>query len=329
MFTKGKLIISLDFELLWGVRDRRTIASYGENIRGVWEVLPRMLQLFDQYDIKATFATVGLLFAANKEELMHFCPAQRPNYSDQSLSPYNGHFKLVKENEQEDPYHFAPTMIQFILDQQKHEIASHTFSHYYCLEKGQTPEAFKADLQAALAIAKAKGISIQSLVFPRNQYNDAYLKIAQELGLTTFRGNEKKWFYRPSSRAEEPLHKRAFRLLDAYLNLSGPNCYGWEELSGQTLINIPSSRFLRPYSPGLKYFDYLRIKRIMAGMSYAAKQHKVYHLWWHPHNFGKYQNENFAVLHQILEHYRLLNEQFSFESCTMKTLTDLLKQEHE
>jgi hypothetical protein len=31
----GALVISLDFELLWGVRDKRTIADYGPNILGV------------------------------------------------------------------------------------------------------------------------------------------------------------------------------------------------------------------------------------------------------------------------------------------------------
>ena len=31
----GKFVISLDFELMWGVRDIETVESYGENLRGV------------------------------------------------------------------------------------------------------------------------------------------------------------------------------------------------------------------------------------------------------------------------------------------------------
>ena len=58
----GKFVISLDFELIWGVRDKRTIQSYGENLRGVHQAIPRLLNLFDQYKIKGTFATVGFLF---------------------------------------------------------------------------------------------------------------------------------------------------------------------------------------------------------------------------------------------------------------------------
>jgi len=39
----GAFVISLDFELLWGVRDKRTIADYGANIRGVRDAVPALL----------------------------------------------------------------------------------------------------------------------------------------------------------------------------------------------------------------------------------------------------------------------------------------------
>ena len=46
----------------------------------------------------------------------------------------------------------------------------------------------------------------------------------------------------------------------------------------------------------------------------------MYHLWWHPHNFGINQLENFAFLEEILVHYRYLNEKYGFTSCTMSEL---------
>src|SRR6266487_5798938 len=60
----GALVISLDFELLWGVRDKRTIADYGANILGVRRVIPALLDLFAERNIACTWATVGLLFFA-------------------------------------------------------------------------------------------------------------------------------------------------------------------------------------------------------------------------------------------------------------------------
>ena len=52
-------IISLDFELYWGIRDKRTIADYGKNLRNVHQVVPALLECFQRYGIHATWATVG------------------------------------------------------------------------------------------------------------------------------------------------------------------------------------------------------------------------------------------------------------------------------
>ena len=61
-------------------------------------------------------------------------------------------------------------------------------------------------------------------------------------------------------------------------------------------INIPGSRFLRPYDPRLRQFDELRIHRMIDEMTDAAEAGQIYHLWWHPHNFGTHANDNFAIL---------------------------------
>ena|GEM_PF-6961988 len=55
-------------------------------------------------------------------------------------------------------------------------------------------------------------------------------------------------------------------------------------------------------------------------MTYAAKHNKVYHLWWHPHNFGINQDQNFAFLEKILKHYDYLNKRYGFFSITMSDL---------
>lgn len=38
----GTFVISLDFELMWGVRDVQTKAGYGPNILGVRQAIPAM-----------------------------------------------------------------------------------------------------------------------------------------------------------------------------------------------------------------------------------------------------------------------------------------------
>src|ERR1700757_1492633 len=307
----GKFVISLDFELMWGVRDKRTIRSYGSNILGVHQVIPRLLKTFGKHGIKATFSTVGFLFFDNKEELLHNLPASLPAYQNQALNPYLGYFDSVGENYHADPYHFAPALIKQIVSFPEHEIGTHTFSHYYCLEAGQNTETFKADIIQAKKLAEKNHIRLTSLVFPRNQFNGLYLEACKELGIICYRGNEPSWLYAARNRQKESIFRRAARLADAYINLSGHNCYADDHLKRNYPVNIPSSRFLRSCSRRLRLLEGLRLHRVKSGMTHAAKNGLTYHLWWHPHNFGINQDKNFDFLEKILQHYDELKNKYS------------------
>ncbi len=325
--TNGKFVISLDFELMWGVRDKKSKTNYGDNILGVHNVIPKLLEVFRKYDIKATFSTVGLLFFETKQELLDGIPKLKPQYNNPNLSPYNGYFNILGNDYETDEYHFAPKLIKEIQKYPEQEIGTHTFSHYYCLEPGQTIDTFKADIESAIAIAKRYNIDLKSLVFPRNQFNNDYLKICLELGISCYRGNEQSWLYKAKNEEDESAFRRAFRLIDAYVNISGHNCYSDHFLKREMPINIPSSRFLRPFSGKLKFLDGLRLHRIKSGMSYAAKNNLTYHLWWHPHNFGINQYENFIFLDKVLTYYQFLNKTYNFQSYTMGTLASIIKNE--
>lgn len=318
--TNGKFVISLDFELMWGVRDKKDKTNYGDNILGVHKVIPKLLETFRKFDIKATFSTVGLLFFETKQELLKSIPSIKPQYKDLNLSAYNGHFDIVGDNDKVDMYHFAPSLIKEIQKYPEQEIGTHTFSHYYCLEAGQTIEDFKSDVKAAINIANKFNIKLTSLIFPRNQFNEDYLKICLELGIFCYRGNESSWLYKAKNGENENILRRAFRLIDAYVNISGHNCYSDLFLKNKIPIDIPSSRFLRPYSKKLRFLDLLRLNRIKSGMTYAAKNNLTYHLWWHPHNFGINQKENFIFLEKILTHYYYLNQKYNFQSINMSQL---------
>ncbi len=326
MKSTGQFVISLDFELYWGVRDKRSLEGYASSLEKVYEVVPDMLNSFREYGVKATFATVGLLFAKDREEMIRYSPALKPNYKDSNLSPYLDNFKEVKENGQEDPYHFALPLIELVRDNYpEHEIGTHTFSHYYCQEPGQTLEEFRADLVSAIDIAKSKGIELHSLVFPRNQFNAEYLAICKDLGIATYRGNEKAWYFAPDSKEGTTLKKKVYRTLDCYVNISGHNCYELRNLVSNKPYNIPSSRFFRPYmAKGGAALEYLKLQRIKKSMTHAAKNNLLYHLWWHPHNFGQHTERNMETLRAVLAHYKKLNTEYGFESVTMKDCADLL-----
>ncbi len=319
----GNFVISLDFEIYWGVHDVVSLESYRDNLLGVRKVIPHLLQLFKQYEVNATFATVGLLFFDSKEELLTALPEQKPQYKHRELSPYHQQIELAGKDEEKDPFRFALSLITDIQNAGQ-EIGCHTFSHYYCLEEGQTEEDFKADLISAKKIASKRGVELKSFVFPRNQYNESYLHICKKEGFTSFRGNERSKIFSVKTVGKETFFRRPFRLADAYLNLSGHNCYSKEEMKNGALINIPSSRFLRPYSQKLALFDKMKFKRIADSMTYAAKNGLTYHLWWHPHNFGTHILKNLFFLEKIFLHYKQLNRTYSFESRNMTQLAEEL-----
>src|ERR1700712_1711168 len=119
----GKFIISLDFELMWGIRDIVTIDMYGEHIVGVHEAIPKMLACFQRHNIRATFATVGMLFFETKESLLENLPKNKPKYKIANLSPYGDYLhSKVGHDYKKDPYHFAPELIKMIQDTPGQEI---------------------------------------------------------------------------------------------------------------------------------------------------------------------------------------------------------------
>lgn len=312
-------VISLDFELYWGVRDRMTLDGYGENLLGVRAAVPAMLALFAEYGIHATWATVGFLFFNNRDELLQGLPERKPDYANSQLSPYHT-IEQIGDTEQHDPFHFAPSLIKLIASFPYQEIGTHTFSHYYCLEHGQDIDTFRDDLAAAMRIAKGHNLQLQSLVFPRNQFNGRYLAVCKELGIRAYRGNESSWMYQAKNEDDESLLRRAIRLADAYVNFSSHNAYSWHGITSSFPHNIPSSRFLRPYSPRLRLLEPLRLRRILGDLTYAARTDQVYHLWWHPHNFGVNLEENLAFLRRILAHHARLQETRGMESLNMGEL---------
>src|SRR5688572_25767733 len=145
----GAFVISLDFELYWGVRDVLGVnGAYRKNLVGEHEAIPRMLELFEEFGIAATWATVGLLFADSKATFDEFRPAVLPRYNNVELSPYA---EVFENSSAGNSIHHAPHLIDIIKKTPGQEIGTHTFSHYYCLEDGQTAESFDADIKSAVA----------------------------------------------------------------------------------------------------------------------------------------------------------------------------------
>ena len=305
----GAFVISLDFELHWGVRDKRPAnGPYRRNLLGARTAVAGMLSLFEEFGIRATWATVGFLFARSRKELHEYSPARRPEYRNPKLSAYE---EPVGQDEAEDPLHYGASLIDEIANHPGQEIASHTFSHYYCCEPGQDAEAFSADLASAVAIARRRGIELRSLVFPRNQVNPGYRRILREHGFSTYRSD-------PTALTAHPgLSARAARLADSYIDLRGHRCTSWQDvIDDEGLCDVRSSAFLR-CSSRPAWLRRLQVERICGSLRHAAQSNSIFHLWWHPHNFGASPAESLSLLQEILQQYRLLHEHHGLRSMHM------------
>ena len=324
---QGSLVISLDYELMWGCCEWSTPEDYGKsNIAHVPEVINRMLKLFHKYDVHVTFATVGMIMLRDKDEAISMTPAKKPSYLRVEASPYsNNYIQQIKP--EHESLSFAPQQVKILNADPNIEVGTHTYCHYYCWEPGQTIDEFEADLKKAVEAAGNLGITLKSIVFPKNQVSDEYLAICAKYGITSYRGNALKYFNEPNSKLEA-VKNRIARLLDAYINVGGMTSIPYDKLeSKEGILNVCASRMLRPYSPRLSFLEGLRLRRIRNEMVHAAKKGELYHLWWHPHNFGANMEENFVFLENVLKTYKDCNYRYGMQSCTMNEFTDQLKKQ--
>lgn len=318
---KGTLIVSLDFELFWGMLDVCPLREYEDHVLGGRAAIPRLLELFGKYGIHATWAAVGFLFANNKSELHDFSPAMQPSYAKESLSTY-GYLDIIGDNEQDSPCFFAPSLIRLVSQTPGQEIGSHTFSHYYCREKGQTVRQFAADMAAAKAIASAKGYDLKSVILPRNQCEAGYTEVLRSLGFTAYRDEENDWIHEKIKFF--PL-VRLLRTVDMYLPLTGQGGYRpWQE---DGIWNLVGSRMFRPIRKNLPFLEPLKLRRIKGQMRHAAKQGLTFHLWWHPHNVGVQTEEHLRQLEEIFRCYEELKEKYGMQSLNMNEAAQQARKE--
>lgn len=321
---QGVFTISLDFELHWGCLETKPLLDdaaqrYFLNTR---QAIPLMLSAFSRGEIHVTWAAVGMLFCKSATEWHAHKPHQPPAYTDKSVSVY----EWVTQHgfsAEECPFHFAPDLINLILQTPYQELGTHTFSHFFCWEDGQTPDDFRTDLLTAKKLAAQREIQLRSLVFPRNQYRASYLDVCKEVGIRAVRTNPDVWYWTPV--AKSGFWRKVFRTADAYLPFTKPKVISLDQIdSTQSPLHLPASRLYRPWQPRFSFLNRWKTARIKQEMTAAAKTGGYYHLWWHPHNFGNYPEQCLKELNELIQHFHDLKKKYGFRSMTMGELTEYI-----
>ena len=261
--------LSLDFELMWGTRDR----PFGESYRKLYEierreVVDRLLALLAEFGIRATWGVVGNLY-------------------------------LQKDNE--DPLLYGPDLIEKIRRcPVPQEIGSHTMTHAILGEPPCTAAMAERELGDWVRVARASGVNFQTLIFPRNSIG--YLDIARRYGFRCYRGREEVWY------GSQPRTVQRLGHLLEILSAHTPGSVMPRQEAGMwnipgSMLYTPSPG-LRQYVP-----VWLRVLRANRGLSAALRQKRVFHLWFHPTDLTCRTDAMLGGLRQIFERVARLRDE--------------------
>jgi len=316
---KGIFTISLDFELIWGTLDLYGTEEYFWEACKIErnEVVDRLLELFNEFEIPGTWCTVGHLFLGE-------CESNGNGKHPEIVRPQHDWYKEdwfaydPCGNEESDPLFYGKSLIEKIQSNPvKQEIGSHSFSHIIFGDKGCSSESARSDVAECVKAAEQFGIKMKSFVFPRDRVG--HLDILKEFGFTAYRGAIPKWYEQGEERG---IAKRLAHLWDVVRAAAPPTVLPEREANG--LLNIPGSMIFFPMHGARRYIPMsLRVKRAHKGLDLAAREKRIFHLWFHPTNMAFEIDRMFDGLRAILQHAANLRERGVLETLSMSEITEL------
>ncbi len=318
VLKKGIFTISLDFELIWGTADLFGV----ENFRQACEiereeVVDRLLDLFNEFKIPATWCTVGHLFLENCQSASG---EKHPEIARPRHKWHEADWFIHDpcSNEVSEPLFYGKSLVEKILGSTvKQEIGSHSFSHIIFGDGGCSVESARTDIAECVKAAEKFGIELNSFAFPRDKVG--YLEILSEFGFTTYRGAIPKWYEQGETRS---IVKRLAHLWDVITAASPPTVLPEYEPGG--LLNIPGSMIFFPMHGIRRYIPMSRrVKRARKGLDLAASEKRIFHLWFHPTNMSFEIDRMFDGLREILEYAEKLREKGELETLSMIEITKL------
>tara|TARA_Y100000741_G_scaffold70086_1_gene50978 strand:- start:8867 stop:9799 length:933 start_codon:yes stop_codon:yes gene_type:complete len=290
----GSVIISIDFEMRWGVHDLYglNIDKYRKNLENSRPAVIHTLKMLEERKLRSTWATVGALGLNDWDEYFNLNPPI-PDYKHKTL-------KILDEYSNIDPkghLHFAPDLIKKIIKTKGQDLGSHSFSHLYFLEDGIKESDFIEDgLLVKKLFEKKFKITPLSFVFPRNQIN--FIDCLKNLKLLIFRSIPYLYSYNYLTNKVINL----YNILSPSIN--GPFTCNSKYSTGNFFVRFNLNKILWN-------LQLLKIKNKLINL----KKNEVLHIWWHPHNVGpnfKFGIDRFEQLFDLLFNQIKINKLNSF-----------------
>lgn len=295
--NKPTFIISYDCEGKWGVADILTKKQDSMlSSKNLLEAYSKLSNLHDRYQIRATWAFVGLM-------TMSFNEFKEKPWSKEGMFKGNKIFASYLKNYygQNDGW-FIPEAVKLVING-NHELASHGFSHCIIDPADISATEFQTDLKLIKKLDIFKNQKQLTYVYPRNIVN--HTEELKKAGFIGYRGQLCDW---PNKLGP------CGRLLGEF------NC--WEKpqahSSKGSLIRIPSGYFLN-WRKGIRSWVPLQVtkSRWKKLLNNAIKKGNIIHLWSHPHNFID-GTEMYNLLEFILSEASQFHKSGDLSIMTMK-----------
>ncbi|MCX7847974.1 MAG: polysaccharide deacetylase family protein [bacterium] len=304
---KGIFVISIDVEFGWGLVDVWDKVGEYESIRKEREAIRRVLEIFKGHGIRATWAIVGHLFREVIEMREGRVVPEIPRPI--MVGEKNDWFAAVGEGGEE--LWCARDVVRMIREAEpQQEIGSHSFGHLRYEEGVAHEEAIRADIELARKVHEGEGVSFRVFVFPYNHVG--FRRLLAEAGVRAYRGQTRRWY----DGVKPYLLWRGLNLLTQLMGSTPPVVTPVRDEYG--MVNVPDSMLLY-HRRGLRRLITPRrqVEMAVRGMEAAAREGKIFHLWFHPSNIEYRMEEQCRTLDEILCHARRMIDDGVLENMTI------------
>jgi peptidoglycan/xylan/chitin deacetylase (PgdA/CDA1 family) len=292
--SRGVFTLSLDFELIWGTLDLFGPGRFDRPCRVERDqVIDGLLGLLEEYEVAATWYVLGhvLLPSCRRVNGVAHPEIVRPRHSWVG-GDWFGHDPCGDEDSH--PTFYGRRLVEKILAcRVTQEIGSHSFSHVIFGDRGCSLETAASEIQASLEAASELGLKPRSFAFPRNRAG--HLDLVRDLGFSSYRGPGPRWY---ENRERAGPVSRLAHLLDFVLATPPPLVLPARTPEG--LVNLPGSMVFFPMHGARRALPLSRrVRRAVKGLEAAARERKVFHLWFHPTNLADHPETMLGGLRQI------------------------------
>jgi peptidoglycan/xylan/chitin deacetylase (PgdA/CDA1 family) len=275
------------------------------------EQIARLLDVFDEHEVPATWAFVGHLFleGCHRDAGRAHPELVRPDYEW-----FDGDWLAADPctSAERAPTWYAPDLVEAVTARGVgHEIGSHSFTHLIAGDPGCSEDAFRSDLRRCREESDRHGLPLRSFVFPRNQYGHEH--VLGEEGFTSFRGRRVD--------ADAGASATARRLRRLTETIVPTRWSAVTPVAAHGIWNLPAT-YLH-YVGDVRRYP-LKLIQAKRRLRQAVAHHGLFHLWIHPHNLQRETERWFDGLRQLLVRASDLRAGGELDTVTMGQLAERL-----